>query len=141
MDQEALLETGKAWFKQQGWEPFPFQLQAWQHHLSGYSGLVNAPTGSGKTYSLAMPILLEFLRDHPTEYEREKNGLQAIWITPTPCGRCHGDPSSFRKRGRSAHISVFRLSSPADHMPSFDTSCRHGRSSLELRSSLVARVR
>lgn len=82
MDQEALLETGKAWFKQQGWEPFPFQLQAWQHHLSGYSGLVNAPTGSGKTYSLAMPILLEFLRDHPTEYEREKNGLQAIWITP-----------------------------------------------------------
>ncbi|MCB0550976.1 MAG: hypothetical protein KDD19_25625, partial [Phaeodactylibacter sp.] len=59
MRQKELLDTGRQWFEQQGWKPFPFQLEAWQHYLDGYSGLVNAPTGTGKTYSLAMAILLE----------------------------------------------------------------------------------
>lgn len=59
MDKEKLLQIGKQWFEQQGWEPFPFQLEAWRHYLYSYSGLVNAPTGTGKTYALAMPILLE----------------------------------------------------------------------------------
>src|SRR5258707_7772744 len=41
----------------------------------GISGLVNAPTGSGKTFSLLVPILLEGLAsDH--------RKLQSIWITP-----------------------------------------------------------
>jgi ATP-dependent Lhr-like helicase len=48
----------------------------------GQHGLVNAPTGSGKTYSLIIPILLEFIRDHANNRGKEKNGLQAIWITP-----------------------------------------------------------
>lgn len=65
-----------------GWRPFDFQLEAWSAYLSGYHGLVNAPTGSGKTYSLLMPILLEFIRNNP-DFKTAKNiGLQAIWITP-----------------------------------------------------------
>jgi ATP-dependent Lhr-like helicase len=43
---------------------------------------VNAPTGSGKTYSLMMPIILEFIRNHPDYKKQKSNGLQAIWITP-----------------------------------------------------------
>lgn len=82
MDQAALIATANDWFSQRDWKPFPFQEAAWQYYLQGYSGLVNAPTGSGKTYSLAMPILLEFLRAHSEQPDREKNGLQAIWITP-----------------------------------------------------------
>ncbi|MEI9920315.1 MAG: ligase-associated DNA damage response DEXH box helicase [Bacteroidota bacterium] len=75
-----MIEIGKAWFDRNGWTPFAFQLEAWEAYLSGKSGLVNAPTGSGKTYSLLVPILLEFLRDHP---RKPKNaGLRAIWITP-----------------------------------------------------------
>lgn len=74
------LEPGKEWFRQNNWEPFQFQLDAWQAYLSGCQGLVNAPTGSGKTYSLLVPILLEFLRDNPDR--PKKNGVQAIWITP-----------------------------------------------------------
>ncbi len=82
MQQQALIQRGTDWFDQQGWTPFPFQLEAWQAHLDGYHGLVNAPTGSGKTYSLGIPILLEFLRDHADDPGRTDNGLRAIWITP-----------------------------------------------------------
>lgn len=57
------------------WKPFQFQLDAWEHHLKGHSGLVNAPTGSGKTYSLVVPILLEGL-------EKKDRKIQAIWIAP-----------------------------------------------------------
>lgn len=65
-----------------GWKPFAFQLEAWQAYLDGFSGLVNAPTGSGKTYSLLMPIVLEFLQRYPTDKAKKNAGLQAIWITP-----------------------------------------------------------
>ena len=82
MEINKLLGIGQDWFQQQSWTPFPFQLEAWQHCLEGKSGLINAPTGSGKTYSLLMPILLEFIRDNPNNYGKENNGLQAIWITP-----------------------------------------------------------
>ena len=44
--------------------------------------MINAPTGSGKTYSLLVPILLEFIQQHPENITRKNNGLQAIWITP-----------------------------------------------------------
>jgi ATP-dependent Lhr-like helicase len=78
-----LLKIGKDWFQGRGWSPFPFQTDAWQAYLDGESGLINAPTGSGKTYSLMMPILLEFIREHPKDYKKKKNnGLRAIWITP-----------------------------------------------------------
>jgi len=65
-----------------GWTPFAFQVEAWAAYRSGYSGLVNAPTGSGKTYSLMMPLVLEFLKKYPTNKERKNAGLHAIWITP-----------------------------------------------------------
>jgi len=73
-------DLGVQWFRQQGWKPFAFQLEAWQSAWKGESGLVNAPTGSGKTYSLLIPILLEY-------YEKSGNkikhhGPRAIWITP-----------------------------------------------------------
>ncbi len=70
------IQAAKKWFAQQNWSPFPFQINTWKAHLHGQHGLVNAPTGSGKTYSLFVPILLEALQNPP------KKGIQAIWITP-----------------------------------------------------------
>lgn len=55
---------------------FPFQREAWESHLNGINGIVNAPTGSGKTYSLMIPILLDIQKN------KVPSGLQAIWVTP-----------------------------------------------------------
>ncbi|MEM1216854.1 MAG: ligase-associated DNA damage response DEXH box helicase, partial [Bacteroidota bacterium] len=76
------IQVGHDWFKAQGWQPFPFQVASWKAYLQGKSGLVNAPTGSGKTYSLILPILLEYLRDAKGNTGAVNNGLRAIWITP-----------------------------------------------------------
>lgn len=71
------------WFESKGWTPFDFQHACWKHYLQGQSGLLNAPTGSGKTLALFMPVLMEYLRDHPTTWQKpQKNGLQVIWISP-----------------------------------------------------------
>src|SRR5688572_11003894 len=79
---DALIKIGKDWFASRGWSPFQFQLQAWSEYLNGQSGLINAPTGSGKTYSLMVPALLEFIRDNPNYKSKKNSGLQVIWITP-----------------------------------------------------------
>jgi len=78
-----LIQHARDWFDGRGWEPFPFQLEMMEEFLAGKSGLLNAPTGSGKTYGLWIPILLDWIRRHPKTYKtKEKNGLQALWITP-----------------------------------------------------------
>lgn len=82
MKQAELIQRGRDWFAQQGWSPFPFQEEAWERYLAGESGVVNAPTGSGKTYALLLPILLEFIKNNPDDFAQSDNGLQAIWITP-----------------------------------------------------------
>ena len=79
---DSSIKRGEKWFKSQNWKAFPFQKNAWREFLSGKSGLVNAPTGSGKTYSLFIAAALEFIRDNPEDYDKENNGLQIIWITP-----------------------------------------------------------
>ena len=76
------LKLGKDWFSEAGWRPFAFQVEAWEACMNGFSGLVNAPTGSGKTYSLMVPLVLQFLHDYPAAKARKNAGLQAIWITP-----------------------------------------------------------
>lgn len=68
---------GSAYFSKRGWKPHRFQVEAWEAYARGENGLVNAPTGSGKTYSLWMAILQE----HAISEKHEK-GLIAIWITP-----------------------------------------------------------
>ncbi len=75
------LKTGKDWFRKRNWEPFPFQLEAWHAYLDGLSGLVNAPTGSGKTYSLIVPVVLEYLNNTKGRMIKPE-GVQIIWITP-----------------------------------------------------------
>jgi ATP-dependent helicase Lhr and Lhr-like helicase len=45
--------------------------------------LVNAPTGCGKTYSVFLGALIQFINANPKDYQTKKNnGLQLLWITP-----------------------------------------------------------
>ncbi|MDM9630191.1 ligase-associated DNA damage response DEXH box helicase [Robiginitalea aurantiaca] len=70
------------WFGNQGWTPFAFQRQTWSAFLNNKNGLLNAPTGSGKTYALWFPILLEYLRKEEERPGSSSSGLKAVWITP-----------------------------------------------------------
>jgi ATP-dependent helicase Lhr and Lhr-like helicase len=70
-----ILESVYAWFTTQGWTPFEFQEETWQHYLAGQSGLVQVATGQGKTYAAIMAPLAEML-ESPTA------GLKLLYITP-----------------------------------------------------------
>jgi len=50
--------------------------------LEGKHGLLNAPTGSGKTYALWFPIVLNYIKNNPDYRSTHKKGLKAVWITP-----------------------------------------------------------
>jgi ATP-dependent helicase Lhr and Lhr-like helicase len=71
------------WLTSKGIIPFPFQEQAWQHIINGNSGIVNAPTGCGKTFSVFLGSVIQFINLHPATYQTNKNnGLHLLWITP-----------------------------------------------------------
>jgi ATP-dependent Lhr-like helicase len=71
------------WLAAQQRHPFLFQQETWQHIINGQSGLVNAPTGCGKTYSVFLGALIQFINEHSEYFQDKKNsGLQLLWITP-----------------------------------------------------------
>lgn len=82
MTQKELIHIAEDWFQSQNWKPFPFQKQTWKAFLMGKNGLLNAPTGSGKTYALWFPIVLNYIYTNPQYKTTHKKGLKAIWITP-----------------------------------------------------------
>ena len=82
MTQKELFHIAQDWFQQQCWKPFPFQKETWKAFLAGKHGLLNAPTGSGKTYALWFPIVLNYIKQNPDYKNKHKKGLKAIWITP-----------------------------------------------------------
>ncbi|MBY0313300.1 MAG: ligase-associated DNA damage response DEXH box helicase [Phycisphaerales bacterium] len=87
-------------FASRGWSPFEFQLQAWQAYLDGRSGLINAPTGVGKTMAAWLGPVIERLReleasggvsDAPLRAGSKKRSvrptgdgepIRVLWITP-----------------------------------------------------------
>ncbi len=82
MTQKELFNIAENWFGRQSWRPFPFQKKTWKAFLEGKNGLLNAPTGSGKTYALWFPIVLNYINKNPQFRIKHKKGLKAIWITP-----------------------------------------------------------
>ncbi|WP_317127059.1 DEAD/DEAH box helicase [Chryseobacterium carnipullorum] len=66
------------WMTDKGISPFKFQIETWQKFGNGYSGMVIAPTGFGKTFSVFLALISDFM-NRPEQY---KKGLKMIWITP-----------------------------------------------------------
>ncbi|RNC64938.1 ligase-associated DNA damage response DEXH box helicase [Proteiniphilum sp. X52] len=64
--------------RSKGNTPFGFQERTWERYANGYSGMVIAPTGFGKTFSVFLAVLIDFM-NHPDQY---KSGLKLLWITP-----------------------------------------------------------
>ena len=69
-----IAETSAQWLKTQGYTPHTFQCECWIKVSAHLNGLLMAPTGSGKTYALGLPMLLQA--------EASKKVLQGIWVTP-----------------------------------------------------------
>ena len=82
MTRDEIYTIAENWFDQQNWTPFAFQRQTWKAFLQGKHGLLNAPTGSGKTYALWFPVILNYIKSNPDYKTKHKKGLKAIWITP-----------------------------------------------------------
>ena len=82
MNNTELISIAESWFQSKNWKSFPFQQKTWKAFLDGKHGLLNAPTGSGKTYALWIPIVLQYLKDNPNYRTKHQKGLKAIWITP-----------------------------------------------------------
>lgn len=66
------------YFTEKNQKPFKFQLKTWKKYEAGFSGVVVAPTGFGKTFSVFLGVLIDYL-NHP---ERYKKGLKLLWISP-----------------------------------------------------------
>ncbi|MGK6352750.1 ligase-associated DNA damage response DEXH box helicase [Parapedobacter sp. DT-150] len=67
----------EAWFFNSGWQAHRFQRETWEAIAKGESGLLNAPTGYGKTFALWFGILQQYY-----SRERKRRGLHCLWITP-----------------------------------------------------------
>ncbi|MFL2507445.1 MAG: ligase-associated DNA damage response DEXH box helicase [Parasynechococcus sp.] len=77
MSPDPILVPIQSWFERRGWSPLPFQQRSWAAYLEGRSGLIQVPTGSGKTFAAVMgPIaaMLAETGDHP--------GIRLLYITP-----------------------------------------------------------
>lgn len=72
-----ILDPIYLWFEKQGWNAAEFQKKTWKAYLKGASGMIQVPTGSGKTYAAIMGPIARMLRE-----AGNKEGLQVLYITP-----------------------------------------------------------
>jgi ATP-dependent Lhr-like helicase len=82
-------KTVLKWLKKSKKAPFKFQTDAWQYYAEGYCGVVNAPTGFGKTFSMFLAVVIEELnnqaeaaKNKKTKSKKAEAGLKLLWITP-----------------------------------------------------------
>ncbi|MFN5319395.1 MAG: DEAD/DEAH box helicase, partial [Bacteroidia bacterium] len=61
-------------YKNRSWKQATFQEECLLHISHGQSGLLNAPTGSGKTYAIWLGILHKI--------PQPAKGIHVLWITP-----------------------------------------------------------
>src|ERR1700754_5097912 len=71
--------AAESWFATTGRTAFAFQREAWQAYFAGESGLINAPTGMGKTLAAWLGPVLEAMG--PSENSRP-GGTRLLWTPP-----------------------------------------------------------
>lgn len=83
--------------REQGLAASPFQRNAWAASLAGRSGLIHAPTGTGKTLAAWLGPVCDWLERHPNGWAPEEAAsfrgrgrsrtpvgppIEVLWITP-----------------------------------------------------------
>jgi ATP-dependent Lhr-like helicase len=79
------LIAAQEWFRHTGRAAFEFQSDTWNAYLCGESGLINAPTGTGKTLAAWLGPVLEARHQRKLTNDRTvraDGGLRVLWITP-----------------------------------------------------------
>lgn len=76
------MSIATTWFKHKKWKPFLFQKQTWEAIKQGKSGLLNSPTGSGKTFAIWFGVLQHFYQNYSSTKKIKNVGLHCLWITP-----------------------------------------------------------
>lgn len=69
------------WFEFKQWKPYPFQREIWKMIGKGYSGLLNAPTGCGKTYAVWFGVIADYMKRRAGR-KKPPAGLHCLWMTP-----------------------------------------------------------
>jgi len=79
------------WFRARGWKPAAYQRRAWAAYLAGQSGLIHAPTGTGKTQAAWLGPVIEALRERSSGNDETSIGslpgagagaIRVVWVTP-----------------------------------------------------------
>lgn len=74
------MNLAKTWFALKKWKPFEFQTETWAAILENKSGLLNSPTGSGKTMAIWFGVLQAYYNKNTKKTKTQ--GLHCLWITP-----------------------------------------------------------
>ena len=74
--QKYLISKIKQFFFSNGWEPLPYQEESWKAFLNGENGIIQVPTGCGKTFAALMGPLSK-IKD-----PKNKNSVNILLITP-----------------------------------------------------------
>ncbi len=77
--ENALAEV---WFYNQGWTAHDFQKSCWKAISKGQSGILNAPTGYGKTFAIWFGVLKSYYDQQNQLNKPKKKQLHTLWITP-----------------------------------------------------------
>lgn len=70
------------WFEHKSWQPFEFQIEAWDAYLQGKSGLIHSSTGSGKTFAIWPAPLIEWMAEQENNTKNKMAPLTVLWLTP-----------------------------------------------------------
>lgn len=75
------MDGFRQWFAERGWTAFAFQEQVWRAMEAGESGLLHAPTGTGKTLAAWLGAVLRLTGSGATSPTRGCR-IRVVWITP-----------------------------------------------------------
>jgi ATP-dependent helicase Lhr and Lhr-like helicase len=67
-----------AWFAHRRWAPFAYQREAWAAYQRGESGLVHAPTGMGKSYSVWLGLIAEWFAEEGSGFRVQGSEPDAV---------------------------------------------------------------
>ena len=73
---KTLIIKIKEFFYENNWEPLPYQIESWKEYLNGENGIIQVPTGFGKTYAALMGPLSKI------ETPSKQNSVNILIITP-----------------------------------------------------------